>query len=56
MVAQYTATLSLIDLCEGLERTLGARVGMRWWEQSGTNLAGEREAVTAAAAAEEDRG
>ena len=29
-VAQYIATQSLLDLCEGSERAPGARVGM-WW-------------------------
>ena len=28
-VAQYIAVLSLSDLCEGMDRTPGARVGMR---------------------------
>ena len=36
------------------ERAPGARVGMRWWEQAGIDLAGAREA--AAATAEGDRG
>ena len=47
-VAQYIATQSLLDLCEGSEWALGARVGMRWWEQARIDLAGARE-VTAAA-------
>ena len=34
-VAHYIATGSMLDLCEGLERETGARVGMRWWEQVG---------------------
>ena len=53
-VAQYIATRSLLDLCEGLERAPGARVGMRWWEQAGLDLAGAREA--AATATEGDEG
>ena len=32
-VAQYIATRSLLDLCEGSERAPGARVGMQWLEQ-----------------------
>ena len=48
-VAQYITTRSLLDLCEGSERALGARVGMRWWEQAGFNLVGAREAAEAAA-------
>ena len=30
-VAQYIATRSLLDLCEGSERALGEQVRMRWW-------------------------
>ena len=30
-VAQYIATQSLLDLCEGSERSPGAQVSMRWW-------------------------
>ena len=41
-VTKYIATLSLIDLCEGSERALGERVGIRWWEQEGINMTGER--------------
>ena len=41
-VAHYIATRSLLDMCEGSERAQGARLGMRWWEQAGLNLAGER--------------
>ena len=52
-VAQYIDTQSLLDLCEGSERALSARVGMRWWEQEGINMAGAREAT--AATAEKDR-
>ena len=52
MVAQYIATLSLLDPCEGLERAPGVQV--RTWrrEQAGIDLLGEREA---AAAEEEGR-
>ena len=53
-VAQYIATRSLLDLCEGLERASGAQVGMRWWEQVEIYLTGAREA--AAAAKEGDEG
>ena len=53
-VAQYIATRSLLDLCEGSERDPGAWVGMRWWEQAGIDLAGAQEA--AAAVAEEEGG
>ena len=53
-VAQYIATRSLLDQCEGSERAPGARVGMQWQEQAGIELAGVREA--AAATAEGDGG
>ena len=54
MVVQYIATRSLLDLCEGSERAPGERAGMRWWDQAGINLEGEREA--SAAVAEKDGG
>ena len=44
-----------MDLCEAVERNLGARVGMRWWEQEGIGLAGARGMAEAAAEVEEDR-
>ena len=47
-VAQYIATQSLLDLCEGLESAPGAQVGMRWWEQAVLYLAGAREAAAVA--------
>ena len=34
-VAQYIATRPLLDLCEGSRQREGARVMLRWWEQSG---------------------
>ena len=45
--SKYIATRSLIYLCEGSERSLGGRVGMRWWEQAGINLEWAREATAA---------
>ena len=53
-VAQYIATRSLLYMCEGSERTLGARVGMRWWEQADTNMERAREAAVAEAEAKKD--
>ena len=41
-ITQYIATRSLLDLCEGPERALGAQVGMQWWEQVGLDLTGAR--------------
>ena len=32
-----------MDLRKEAERKRGARVGMRWWEQAGIDLAGARE-------------
>ena len=34
-VAQYVATRPILDLCEGARPQEGARVILRWWEQSG---------------------
>ena len=48
-VMQYITKKSLLDLCEGLERELGARVGVWWWEKEEHDLAGEREVAAAAA-------
>ena len=48
MVTQYISTQSLLDLCEGSERAPGARLGMRWWEQAGIDLAGAQEVADAA--------
>ena len=53
-VAYYIATRSLLDLCEGSERSPWARVGMWWWEQAGIDLSGVWEA--AAAVVEEEGG
>ena len=47
-VVQYIATRSLLDLCEGSERSPGEQVGMRWCEQVGLNLAGVWGAAAAA--------
>ena len=44
MVAQYIATRSLLELCEGLERAPWAQVGLRWCEHVVIDLAGAREA------------
>ena len=46
-VSQYIATRSLVDLCEGLERSPGAIVGMWWWEQAGIGLVGSWEVAVA---------
>ena len=43
-------------MCEGSERALGARAGIRWWDQAGINMAGAREATAAAEAEKMDRG
>ena len=52
--AQYIATQSLLDLCEGSDRSPGAQVGMRWWEHEDIDLAGAWE--VAAEVAEEEGG
>ena len=40
---QYIAMRSLVDLCEAAEKKQGEWVGMRWWEQAGIDLTGERD-------------
>ena len=34
-VKQYIATRPLLDLCKGATQREGARVTLRWWDQSG---------------------
>ena len=41
-VAQYIATQPLLDLCEGARPREGARVTLRWWEQSGIDWEKEK--------------
>ena len=41
-VAQYIATQPIMDLCERSARRTGARVSMRWWEQDGLYVEGEK--------------
>ena len=48
-VARYIYTRPLLDMCGGLERAMGAQVGMQWWEHVGRNMAGAREAAAASA-------
>ena len=50
-VAQYIATLPLLDLCEGAKQREGARVTLRWWDQTGIDWekAKAREAKTESA-------
>ena len=54
MAAQYIATRSLLDLCKVKERKQVEHVCMRWWEQAGIDLAGERDTETRAAEEDED--
>ena len=44
-VAQYIATLLILDLCKRSIRRLGAWVSRRWWDQEGLYLEGGRERV-----------
>ena len=39
-VAQYIATLPILELCERATRRPGARVSQRWCEQAGIDLEG----------------
>ena len=43
-----------MDLCKGAESNQGARVGMRWWEQTVLDMAGARETAEAAAEVDKD--
>ena len=49
MVTHFIAMRSILDLCVETERTPGARVGMRWWEQACIDLTGARERAAGAA-------
>ena len=52
-VAQYIATMPIMDLCLTAEQRPGPRVAMQWWEQEGMDLEGMR---TAAREAEQTEG
>ena len=51
-VAKFIATRTILDLCEKTNRRPGARVSMRWWEQTGIDWKGTQERAEAAEAAE----
>ena len=53
-VTDYIATRPILDLCKAAERKRGTWVGIRWWEQEGLELAGERETTAAAAEVDDD--
>ena len=44
-VAQYIATMSIMDLCLAANRRSGPRVATRWWEKEGWDLEGMRTAA-----------
>ena len=48
MVAHYIAMNSLLELCEKSERAPGVQVGMWWWKQTGINLSGAMDVISAA--------
>ena len=52
---QYISKQLIMDVCEAIERTSGARVGVRWWDQSEIELTGARETAELAIEADEDR-
>ena len=52
-VTQYIATQPILDLCERSDRSPGAKVSQRWWEQDGLDLEGAEKREVAAA--ESDR-
>ena len=45
-VAQYIATRPLLDICEGERQREGAKVTLRWWEQSGIDWEKAKAKVT----------
>ena len=53
-VAQYIATLPILNLCDQSVWRPGAWVSWRWWDQEGLELEGERERVATALDGEED--
>ena len=52
---QFIATQSILELCEETERTPGALVGMRWWDQAGIDLTGSKKRESSATDVYEDR-
>ena len=51
MVTQFIATRPILDLCKKSKIRPGARVPIRWWEQTGINWKGARERAESAAEA-----
>ena len=45
-VAQYIATLPILNLCELFDRSPGEGVSWRWWEQGGLYLEGAKKRAT----------
>ena len=41
-VTQYITTRPILDLCENMDRSLGAWVARIWWQNEGLYLAGAR--------------
>ena len=54
VVAQYIATLLLLDLCKATERKQRAWVGIWWWEQAYIDLEGSREMAATVEEADND--
>ena len=54
-VAQYIAMRLILDLYERYVRRPGAWVSLKWWEQDGIDLEGERERAAAASDGEEEK-
>ena len=42
IVAQYIATMTIMNLCLAAKQRPGPRVEIRWWEQEGLDLEGMR--------------
>ena len=53
---KFITTRYLLELCADTKRTLGAQVGMGWWEKEGIDLTWARERTSTAADADEDGG
>ena len=55
-VAKFIVMLSIMGMCEETDRTPGARVGMRCWEQADIDLTGARDSLEVVVYTGEDGG
>ena len=54
MVAQYIATLPILDLCEWTTQRVGVRVSWQWWEQKDIDLETAKERMAEALATDSE--